>query len=175
MIGLAVKPSIGGVSRKAFQEAFFDRAAVIKAVDRGRRRALARSGGYVRTVARNSMRRDARPSPPGRPPRVKTGLLKANIFHAYDARTNSVVIGPAALSNRPVAPERLEFGARFSVKDRWIPEHLAPGRDAKGRFERRTRWTKYTGPVTLAPRPYMLPALQRSENVIAANFRDQIY
>ena len=87
------------MSLKSAKSGFFDRAAVVRAVDQATRRNLSRFGAYVRQRAKTSIRRPpktatVRISRPGRPPYSHTGLLKRFIFFAYDADRQSVVIGP---------------------------------------------------------------------------------
>jgi hypothetical protein len=98
---------------------FFDRRAVMSAVDRGTRKALSYFGGYVRKVARNSMRQAAGPSAPGTPPHVHVGLIKDFTFYAYEPANQNVVIGPAALKSRSpygdtTVPEVTEYGGWVS-------------------------------------------------------------
>lgn len=125
------------MSLKSAKSGFFDRAAVVRAVDQATRRNLSRFGAYVRQRAKTSIRRPpknaaVRISRPGRPPYSHTGLLKRFIFFAYDADRQSVVIGPVRLRNSDgMAPTLLEHG----------------GVALRARRRRRYR-----------PRPYMHPA-----------------
>jgi hypothetical protein len=87
-------------------------------MDAGKRKALARAGAYVRRTAANSIKRARRdsdgsfkPSPPGQPPRSRTGLLKRFLLFSYDDRSDSVVVGPVRISSLSgQAPMLLEFG-----------------------------------------------------------------
>ena len=87
---------------------FLDRAKVTRAVDKKARTALSRTGGFVRTKVRRSMKkRPKEKTKSGKtskafvrfqqesgPPRWVTRGLKDNIFFFYDPRKKSVVIGP---------------------------------------------------------------------------------
>lgn len=134
--------------------AFLDTPKVMRAVDRGRRRALARSGGYIRQVARRSIRPRRGPSPAGQPPHSHTGLLRDHVYFGYDESARSVVVGPAALNRGTRAPETLEFGGR-TEKPKW--------------------WRGTAKYIRIKARPYMAPALAASKDVIARNFKDQAY
>lgn len=129
---------------------FFDRPAVIAAVDAASRRALSRFGAFVRATAKSSIRRRKRPSQPGCPPSSQTGLLKRFIFFAYDPTRRSVVIGPQRLNQKNTdAPHTLEYGGWTTVAER-------------GRKRR----------VFIAPRPYMQPAFDKERPNLPALWRD---
>jgi len=131
---------------------FLDRESVVKATERGQRRALAKGGGYVRTTARRSVRKRKRSSDPGSPPSSHEGGYKRSIFFAYDPSSESVVIGP-----------RADFGGKNSN----VPELLEFGGPA-------TDWR--TGKaVTYTARPHMGPALEASESKIAQFWQDEVY
>ena len=97
---------------------FFDRKAVISAVDRGTRKVLSKFGAFVRTTARHSIRKRKAISQPGNPPSSHVGLLKRLIFFGYDIVRRSVVIGPTPLRGQAEAPPLLEYGGRARRKDR---------------------------------------------------------
>lgn len=102
-----LSPTIG--MRVEVKKLFFDRPAVTRLIDRKTQRILARQGGYVRTVARNSMKRRRGSSPAGSPPNVHEGGLKRGTFFALEPRRRVVVIGPVAFRNSS-APAALEHG-----------------------------------------------------------------
>ena len=133
---------------------FLDRAKVTRAVDRKSRTALSRTGGYVRTLVRRSMKkRPKERTKSGKtskafknyqnesgPPRwVKRGL-KDNIFFFYDPKQKSVVIGPRPFkqtatgkpTRRNSGASLLEFGggARVRVSNRqgkpWVRARFKP-------------------------------------------------
>lgn len=93
-----------------FKKGFFDRGAVIAAIGKAAAAGMARSAGYVRKVARNSMKKKRKASAPGQPPAVHEGSLKRLLFFAQDTSATSVVIGPVAFKGSKV-PGVLEFGA----------------------------------------------------------------
>lgn len=76
---------------------FLDRSKVFKALDRKRQVVLLRTGGYTRTIMRNSMKRAKKGpgggSKPGQPPRYRIGTLRNKIAFGFDPRTESVVVG----------------------------------------------------------------------------------
>ena len=150
MIGFTIKPGPGISAAKA---AFLDRSAISRAVDRGRRRALARSGGLVRTIARRSMRRRPGRSRPGQPPHAHSGELRDLLFFSYDRSSDSVVVGPAAFARRTGAPATLEFGGR-TKKPVW--------------------WRGVQKYIRVRPRPTMAPALKKSQPQLAGFWKDQI-
>jgi len=123
---------------------FFDRERVRKMVDRKRRRALARTGGLTRTIARRSIRKRKKISQPGRPPHSHEGSLKRGIFFAFEPRRRSVVIGPVSHGNSD-APAALEYGGTTKFGTR-----AGPKRTAK-----------------IRPRPYMGPALGKAQDTLA--------
>ena len=79
---------------------FFDKAAVIGAVDKATRKVLSKFGAFVRTGARHSLRKRKSTSDPGEPPSSHTGLLKKFILFGYDREHRSVVIGPMRLNQK---------------------------------------------------------------------------
>lgn len=141
--------SVLGVDIRVDFHLFFDRRSIARAVDRARRRALVRSGAYVRTVAKRSIRRRKGPSRPGQPPHSHVGLLRDQIFYAYDPRRESVVVGPRVFHEARDVPGVLEFGGTLPVGPR--------GRAAR-----------------YPARPYMGPALERSEPKLAEFWRNSV-
>ena len=106
------------ITIKAAKANFFDREAVMKAVDVGRRRVLSRFGAFVRTRAKSSIRKRKAASAPGNPPSSHVGLLKQFIYFAYDPSAKSVVIGPTLINKPTGAPETLEYGGEAVIVDR---------------------------------------------------------
>lgn len=102
-----------------FKAGFFDRGAVLDAMDKATRRAMMRTGGYTRKVARNSMRKKKGPAPPGSPPNVHVGHIKNLLYFAYDTQTKSLVVGPVGFKNSPV-PRILEFGSGKQSKRQFM-------------------------------------------------------
>jgi hypothetical protein len=145
------------VTVKQAKDFFFDRQAVISAVDKASRRVFRRSGALVRGIARRSMKQvrpEAPPAPAGSPPRSRRGLLKRFLFYVFDPASKTVVVGPALLPGmrRDVTmPQLHEHGGttRSVVREiRW----------GKGR-RRKVIWRKAR--VTYPRRPFMEPALEK--------------
>lgn len=129
----------------SFKADFRETAKVLSKFQAQARKAIYSQAGYIRTVARNSMKRIKKPSQPGQPPHAQTGLLKDFLFFAWDASTASMVIGPAAFKPSPEVPALLEEGGNEVA-------HVRIGK----------RWQRKT--ITIAPRPYMAPALELSQD-----------
>jgi len=97
---------------------FFDRKAVMSAVDRGARKVLSRFGAFVRTGAKSSIRKRKATSQPGQPPSSHVGTLKRLIYFGYDPGRKSVVIGPVQFDGRAEGAEALEYGGRARIRTR---------------------------------------------------------
>lgn len=147
---------------------FFDRDAVLKALDREQRSRLSRAGAFVRRRARSSIRKRNRVSKPGSPPSSHTGDYRRSIFFGYDASRDAVVIGPSATFGGSEVPSTLEFGGTRQVKNQLIEVSGGPKRGAGGRFETNRQFIRYTGKITQQPRPHMRPALEKE----SPNFPD---
>ena len=87
-------------------------------------------------------------SRPGEPPRSQVGTLRKFLFFSFDARSESVVVGPA----------------RTAADDQDAPHTLEFGGTAKVGGSRRL----------IAPRPYMGPALTISQPHFAAMWRNSV-
>jgi hypothetical protein len=96
---------------------FFDRKAVTARMDVATRKALSKAGAFVRQHAKGSIRKRKKTSEPSKPPNSHTGLLKNNIFFAYDPSKQSVVVGPTLMNAKSsgVAPKMLEFGGEQTI------------------------------------------------------------
>ena len=139
------------------KQMFFDRAAVVSAVDKATLKVLNHIGGLIRLTARRSIR-DAsahnQVSKAGKPPLSHCGLLKNYIWYSYDKSNRSVVVGPVALNAKGKdVPHTLEYGGYSEEKGR--------------------RWTG-TKNVFIKPRPYMAPALDKHTPAIAAMWKNSI-
>lgn len=146
---------------------FFDAPAVQRAVDRAELKALSKVGAYVRTSARSLIRKKKSPSTPGQPPRNVTGLLRKFLFFAYDPQTHSVVIGPAAINAKHTeAPHVLEYGGQTTGTVRWKFPESGPRRGSKP--------IPVRGPVRIAARPYMQPALDANSDLISNVWKGSI-
>ena len=130
---------------------FFDRATVIEKVRDGTKSTLAKAGAFVRTRARSLLRRRKRSAQPGQPPSDHGGYLKRWIFFAYEAATQSVVIGPRLFrSSRPTVPQLLEGGGE-------IARHRSSGK-----------------PATYSKFPFMEPALEAERPKFPELFSDVV-
>jgi hypothetical protein len=147
---------------------FFDTDAVTRRVPEGRRKALAKAGGWLRSTARRSMRKGRltkdgkrKPSEPGQPPKTWSGQLKNLLFFGYDLSTDSVVVGPEKFGDGK-APAVHEYGGTLVVSARYA-------RRKRSNSQAKVR-------VKYKPRPTMGPALQKGldHNIIPEAFRDTI-
>lgn len=120
--------------------------------------AMGRFGAYVRSAAKNSIKKRDGSAQPGRPPHSHTGILKRFIFFSYDELNRSVVIGPEKLSgkNQGEAQFVLEYGGSVTASVR--------GRNG-GRYQKR---------YNISARPYMNPAFEASKEKIPEVWKDCI-
>lgn len=98
-----------------FKLVSFDSPKIESLMDRATRRALMRAGGFIRGVAKRSIRKRRGPSKPGNPPHSHIGTLKRFILYAYDPGSQTVVVGPKALGSAQ-APQALEHGGSVRRK-----------------------------------------------------------
>lgn len=176
---------MSGLDLLGFKVNFFvDTQAVLKAAERGKRKALGHFGGFVRKAAQYSIRRRKAISQPGQPPSSHTGVLKRFLFYAYDGRYDSVLIGPMLTNQkfaqrgvsglqRGTVPAALEYGGEVGIWE----EELTPGHwfrvDLRTRWRangrrKRLRWAK------IARRPYMQPAFEAGKAKLPAVWADCI-
>lgn len=108
---------------------------------------------WARRHGRPKPKRPLKSSDPGKPPRVQPASpLKRLLFYSYDSFTQSVVVGPARFGgSQPPAPEVLEYGG---VGRMWL--------SGKRR------------PVAVAPRPFMLPTLERERPMLPRRWANSI-
>ncbi|CAK8988107.1 Uncharacterized protein SCF082_LOCUS1251 [Durusdinium trenchii] len=148
----------GGDSLLEIKRHFFDRSAVLSAVERTERRRMNHAGALTRKIARQSIRKRKRISNPGSPPSSHSGLLRRFIFYRYEPRTASVVAGPIRFRSRVayVVPGTLEHGGKVKTR-------VSRGRRKNGQLRgRRTVLQRFR------PRPFMGPALEK----VAPKFLD---
>ena len=142
------------------KRSFFDRPAVVKALDKAERRGLSKLGAFIRKRARSSLRKRKKPSAPGKPPSMHEGQIKKFLFFAYEPETKSVVVGPALLRKTSIStvPELHEHGGNTEIKEYQLSGGLwtTAKRFNFGDQERPTRTRKATYPE----RPYMRPAFE---------------
>jgi len=138
------------------KQLFFDRAPVMRAVDRARRIALSKAGAFIRQRAKTSIRKRKGTSAPGEPPYSHEGSLRKFIFFGYDPGTESVVVGPVGFK-RSDAPHVLEFGGTTVIE----------------RFDVRTHKQRKRR-VKIAARAYMGPALEKEKDTLPKMWRNSV-
>lgn len=85
-----------GPETKTTASVNFDMGRVNKAVAVGDRLARSKAGQAVRRSARSMIRKNRRPSVPGKPPHTRRGRLRQSILYSAPATESEVIIGPAA-------------------------------------------------------------------------------
>ncbi len=135
---------------------FFDKAPVLRAVDRAERQVLSKAGAFIRRRAKSLVRKRKRVSRPGEPPSSHAGHLRRLIFFGYDRAASSVVIGPLLFRSAggPTVPELLEFGGVVTRERK------------KGRRRRRT--------MRYRSRPFMGPAMEAEAPNFPSLFKDSV-
>jgi hypothetical protein len=139
---------------------FFDRPKIMDAATKATRKVLSKFGAFVMTSARQSIRNTKGPSAPGQPPHSRTGLLKKFLFFGYDPARASVVIGPVKLT-KDLSPD-----------GKTIPQLLEEG--GKAAFHTKFAKNRRARAYTLAPRPFMGPALKVNLPQLPDMWRDSI-
>jgi len=175
-----------GLTIKAAVKTFFDPSKAVTLAERQEQKRLMYAANYVKRVAQNSIKerrkkvkdltdkereeyrraayvakvtgqpkpklpRSKDASPPGSAFYSQTGLLKRFLFASYDPATRSAVIGPAKLNKPGLQPRTLELGGSSEIRTR---------------NKRRQ--------VHIAPRPYMNPALTRSQPKLLSLFANSV-
>ena len=132
---------------------------------------ITRAGNLTKTIARRSIRRGGKPSPPGQPPKSQekgsTPPFKM-IFSVPNSTGTSTVVGMVGFGkSTDPAPGLQEKGG--SVVRR-VPIRGDRLRDRRGKFLKvKTRFERRR--VNLAPRPFMAPALEKAKPMIPQLFR----
>lgn len=139
------------------KDMFFDRHVVMAAVDNAKRKVLSKAGAFIRTAAKTSIRKRKGSAPPGAPPHSHEGSLRRLILFGYDKPNDSVVVGPVGFK-KSEAPSVLEYGGETVVLRR------VGGRGGKLTSQK----------VTIAPRPYMAPALEKERPKLPLLWRNSI-
>ncbi len=131
---------------------FFDRPKVTKAADAGRRRALSKTGAFVRRTAQTSMRPRKTVSVPGQAPSSHVGLVRKFLFFGYDTVQQSLFVGPVKINRGDGrAPQLLEHGGTVTRSIR----------GASKTFRYRAR-------------PFMRPALDKEISAMPQAWKDVI-
>lgn len=164
------------------KELFFDKAKVVRAVNKARRAILSKAGAFIRQRAKTSMRKRKGTSAPGEPPYAHEGSLRRFMFFGYDPSADTVVVGPAKTNQvffnrdrKPVkgtVPSTLEYGGQITVLEvmkngRWQRADLRSKRRIAGLP---TRYRK----VSIKPRPFMRPALLAELPRLPALWRNSV-
>lgn len=155
----------------------------MKRVDRSTRRVLMHVGGFVRTVARRSIRKRAHDkySKPGNPPFSHgEGRLRNGIFFGADG-DRAVVIGPqldngsrSTAAGQQTVPSLLEFGGGVPARGQLIAIDGGVRRDERGQFVSGKTFVKATRAIQYEPRPYMGPALEKGAERFPKLFADSV-
>lgn len=177
------------LSVKDMKATFFDRAAITDKVEKAILRGHAQAGAYVRTVARRSMRKRKKASPPGQPPSVHKGGLKDLLFFGYDAARKTTVVGPVKFSavrtktqlatSLPVPGQQEHGGTSTMLKKVFNRSGRKATERQKESFLRKIkdgslvpqrRFTLVKAQAKYPPRPYMGPALETSKSKLPELF-----
>lgn len=152
-----------GVSYE-IKNTFFDRPAVMRRCRAANRRNLGRAGAFVRTKARDLLRRKGKKgksAAAGEPPRRHTGQLRDGVLFGYDLGSDSVVVGPVRFNiDGGRVPGLLERGGKIARK---YKISQLPNGDVWKRRLRGRRLREGERVVTITeryhPHPYMAPSL----------------
>jgi len=152
---------------KAATKLFFDRERVIQRIGQARAKYLNRAGAMVRLTARRSIRKSDKTSKPGEAPKSHgEHLLRNKILYALDESRNDAMVGPAKLNKPGTAPATLEHGGDATI------DTYAWQEDAAGNLIRRVRTGKKR--ITIAPRPFMGPALEKVQPQLSKLWADTV-
>jgi hypothetical protein len=143
----------------------FDARPFMRAVERANRRNLTQAADEIRDVAQGSMQRRVGLAPPGHPPYMRSRWLKRSVRSGFDRGTRTSVAGPERARGAGATEERLlmrslEFGDRYAL-----------GRRAK---KRRKVGVDEKVVVTIQPKPYMAPALDKERSRLPRMWADAI-
>ena len=136
---------------------FFYNKKVLRLLDKKTHSVFRRFGGYVRTVAKNSIKpvgKKGTPSKPGQPPKSRKGLLKNFIFYGFDLAKRSVIIGPQKIHGlKGKAPNVLEYGGN------------ARNKSQKGHITN----------AKVSARPYMGPAFEKGKKKLSSLWANNVH
>lgn len=159
---------------------FFDRGLVMATVGRARAGWMGKAGAFIRRTARFLIRARGRVSRPGEAPTSHTGLLREHIYFALDPNRRSLVVGPLRFNQLSLngagfvsgaVPRVLEHGGEIGVVEEQLSGGLWVRKDLRSR--RRQRPTRVRR-VTIAPRPFMGPALAQNMDKIVQFWRGAV-
>jgi hypothetical protein len=160
----------------AVKNAFFDKPKIEAKLKKAKRQQLSRAGAFVRKKARQSLLRRKSISSPGSPPHTHSkGLSLKTILFYYDARRDSVIVGPVKLNSKISAvrpditlPALMEFGGSATISefryvvesDGWSSEWRKIDLRRKPRsHSRRLKIETRNRKANYPSRPFMHPAL----------------
>ncbi len=144
---------------------FFDRPAVIKAMDDATGKVFRRFGGAVRLTARRSIVKRKTASFPGRPPSSHIGTLKRSITFIFSRMLRSVIIGPERMNKIGDAPHALEHGGFSTIATSRFFGRRRGKEAARGRILKRVR---------IKQRPFMGPAFEKEKRGLSRMWADSI-
>ena len=138
-----------------FKAEFEDTQRILSRIGQSAKRSLMRQGGFIRTTAVHSIKTAKGPSAPGSPPHNHPGLtrkqhtqsLRKLLFFRWDDSAKSMVVGPELLPSGQLDPT--------------VPGILEAGGTEMATVKVGTAWVRKR--ITIAPRPYMAPALKLSQ------------
>lgn len=131
---------------KTLKKSFFDTKAVKDKVDPAVRKAFSKYGAFVRTRAKQSIKRRKGTSAPGDPPFAHEGSIKL-IFFSYDEASKSVVIGPVMASAASGAPKNLEYGGTALIDGKQKTIRARPFMQPAAEYEQRNLSTELKGMI----------------------------
>ena len=152
-----------GVTMKV-TKMFFDRKAVQDMLGKKNAAAMSRALSFIRRRARSSLRRRKGTSAPGSPPSVHSSddvaTLK-NILFAFDAASQSGIVGPVKLNQQQylggvlqagTVPELHEFGGTLGLREKLVGKQWRPvgRRKARPGQQTRVRLAKYPARPTMS-------------------------
>jgi len=148
---------------------FFDRKSVTSAMDKATARGLSRAGALVRIIAIRSIKRTKRKisrpgeQPKSHEPKGKRPSMKEIYFH-FDPANTDVIVGAIRYSTRANAdtpasvPSILEHGGQSGIYER--RRKGGTWGQASRRSALRPYQEERVRMVTIAARPFMVPALK---------------
>jgi hypothetical protein len=171
------------VGLRMAKEGFFRPEAILRAVDAAKRREMGHFGGYVRKVAKHSMKHRRGYSDPGTPPSRHVGLISTLLFYSYDAASDSVVIGPVLSGGKregaTTVPELMEHGGRVRRKVTrgllgalYSARHSTPRTAGMFKALRPKLGQRVT--MRYPARPFMGPAFQAATDRLEPFWKDSV-
>lgn len=153
---------------------FFDRAAVIADLGKRAASAFAQYARWITRTASRSMRKGGKKkgavSEAEQPPRYHNRLLRDHIYFDWDARRQSILMGPAKMSTKSGVskiPRILERGGSSRARV-GTPKVITVRKPGSKRGTKKTIYVnKSLRRVRIKKRPYMGPAVTKSKSHFA--------